>query len=341
MQRIRLNISPLLLDIQWPGSALPTGFLLPRRMPGCFSGFIDSNGHPPHETLDVVSTGLPVHKSEPAVERLVSESFNLPLFKFPFTQQTSFIDTRGMERLKPFYRHPLFRAMAREADAPHHLACRLLSGGCLLRNQRTFRSALFLKPFTGRPIKLTSLAQAAYFVCAMGLPRLDALLLHGVGLTHLGNGVLFLGRSGSGKSTIARFSGTMPVISDDGIIVQRIRNEYRLLPTPFDQQNMEGNLGTETTGQEAPLKMGVFLEQDQRVFLEKVHPAEACCRIIKNHIHFFGYFPRETAETAFSRITEMCRRVPFYRLHFRKDSVFRAVVKKQLCQVLDDTGGLE
>lgn len=73
------------------------------------------------------------------------------------------------------------------------------------------------------------------YICMQELPRYhDALLLHGVGIVIGGEGHLFFGASGRGKSTVGRLAdGVGEVLSDELAIVQLGPAGPRLRGTPF------------------------------------------------------------------------------------------------------------
>ena len=164
----------------------------------------------------------------------------------------------------------------------------------------------------------------------MALPLVNGIMLHGVGVEKEGIGHLFLGLSGCGKSTVARFSPGAGLISDDGIIVQKDGPDYTLAPAPIDQSSSYRGDRMRNFLKRTRLSLGFLLEKDTRVYLDRVLPSDACSIILKNHIHYFRHFPPESAEKTFSLISGLCRRVPFYRLHFRNDPSFWSSIEEEV-----------
>ena len=78
------------------------------------------------------------------------------------------------------------------------------------------------------------------------------------------------------------------------------------------------------------LKLGLFLRKDDLDFLEPVPPEDACALILKHYIHFFRYFPADTARKSFGMAAGLCRSTRFFRLHFRKEPSFIPLLKKEL-----------
>jgi hypothetical protein len=208
--------------------------------------------------------------------------------------------------------------------------------GVLCRRGDETRSSLFLKTWSRKNTKVGSIYGSVYFVSAVGLPSIGGLLMHGVGIVDRGCGLLFLGLPGDGKSTIARLSRPRQVISDDGIVVIRRSDSYELVSTPFNQL---GNDVLPPESRRIPLVMGVFLRKDERVYVERVPPLEACPVILRNHIHYFRYFPAAVAERTFLLVADLCRDIPFYRLHFRKDPGFWPLLERVLEEHSRNRGG--
>ena len=64
--------------------------------------------------------------------------------------------------------------------------------------------------------------------------RKDGLLLHSSGIVRDGKAYLFVGHSGSGKTTISRFTGASDeVLSDDLVAVRKVDDRWTAFSTPF------------------------------------------------------------------------------------------------------------
>jgi hypothetical protein len=64
----------------------------------------------------------------------------------------------------------------------------------------------------------------------------EGLLCHGCGVSYQGQGLLFLGHSGAGKTTMARLWASVPgatILSDERVIVRKTNAGYRLYGTPW------------------------------------------------------------------------------------------------------------
>jgi hypothetical protein len=173
----------------------------------------------------------------------------------------------------------------------------------------------------------------------MALPSVKSIMLHGVGIKRNGMGYLFLGNSGAGKSTIAQYSLPKDIISDDGIIVEQKKTEYWLRTSPINQSSgLISNL-KHNEFFDIKLDKGFFIIKDITDYIENVPSPEACSIILKNHIHYFRYFPLDSVRRSVYIVSNLCRYVPFYKLHFRKDSSFWSIVdSKNLNQHQQEDG---
>jgi len=253
----------------------------------------------------------------------------IPLSKFPFTVDLAKEIDNIFSNIKPFLADARFGALSGNIKNPGDVIIYPLNrDGVILKSSPT-NSTLFLKDRYRQMSKVGTICGAVYFMTSIALPMFDSFMLHGVGISRNGSGHLFLGLPGDGKTTLAGFSPPEDVISDDGIIVRRDRSGYYLDPAPLDQSYSFKGGPRIYSSEGRRLIMSFFLERDDKVYLEKINPTDACSIVLKNHIHFFRYFPYNCLKRTFSLITDLCRQVPFYRLHFKKDDSFWSVIEQE------------
>ncbi len=324
---MRLNISDFILDMELSGLDMKSR----EEIYSLFSTFVSHNGNAPHETLEVIQCP-PGRKKETCseLEGLIRDSIKIPLAKFPFSTDPDKEINYTLKKIKAFIGHKEFNAFLEGAKDPELITFYIFKKGCLVRRLDSARSALFLKPGCRRRSKIAGIYGAAYFSVSLGLPTVDGIMLHGVGINRKGAGYLFLGTSGAGKTTMARLCGLNQVVTDDGIIVKRNASGFSIAPTPFNQLTPMDNNDMARAVRGHRLVMGLFLKKDAEVYLERISPLEACSLILKNHIHYFRYFPSAIARKAFPLVTDLCREVPFFRLHFRKDAGFWELVESEV-----------
>jgi hypothetical protein len=326
MNDFKLNISDLIIR-------LDISELKPKvskEIIDIFSPFLCRNGDTAHETINII----PIRKRwrvrvNKDLEIFIKDALKIPLSKFPFTVDLAQKIDHIFRNIKPFLADARFRNLPTDIKNPEDVIIYPLDGDGVILKFSPMSSMLFLKDGYRQMAKVGTICGAIFFMTSIALPMVDSFMLHGVGIRRNGAGHLFLGLSGYGKTTLAAFSPPGGVISDDGIIVRRDRSGYYLDPAPLDQSNSfkSGSRTYSTEGRR--LAMGFFLERDDEVYLDNVNPTDACSIMLKNHIHFFRYFPYNSVKRTFSFITDMCRQIPFYKLHFKKDDSFWSVIDQE------------
>ena len=161
-------------------------------------------------------------------------------------------------------------------------------------------------------------------VLAFSALQRDGLLVHCAALKRKHLVQLFVGQSGSGKSTIVALStsaGKAAALGDDLIVLRRSGSGWRAHGTPF------WNL--ETTARESQVESGPVggiykLVQDRVVFVESVRPVVAAAELVAN-------CPIVNDQPALlpvlvDRCRDIAAAIPIRRLHFRKDDTFWNVI---------------
>jgi hypothetical protein len=328
MDHLNMHISKLALQLDL--SKLSSG--LGDAVAETFSSFVKQKGRKAHESMELVPFKFRIGERHCRdFESQLREYIKKPLEKFPFSDDVEEEMARLMKRIRPYLKYPDLRSFLNENRNNGESFFYPVFRGCVARNWSPPHSALYFRPGLSLQSKLKTVYEALYFTMSMALPSLGGLMMHGIGIRRKDKGLLFLGVSGTGKTTLGNLSGKGEVISDDAVIVERRGSKYFIAPTPFDQTACTGAHGTAKQIWSTQLDAGFFLVKDSKVYLERIPPAEACSRILTNHIHFFRYLPAKSVEKAFRMVAGMCRQVPFYVLHFRKDPSFWATVEKEVC----------
>jgi hypothetical protein len=144
------------------------------------------------------------------------------------------------------------------------------------------------------------------------------LMLHCAGVLTPKGAHLFVGHSGSGKSTAASFSRHRGVIlNDDLIVLMPDGRRWIAHGTPFwncETTDRNGQIGSGAV-------IGIYkLVKDRDVFLESMPPAVAVAELFSNCPIVNGD-PARTPELL-ARCRQIVRATPMQRLHLRKDPAF-------------------
>ena len=158
----------------------------------------------------------------------------------------------------------------------------------------------------------------------VAVARSAALLLHAAGGRIGGNGVLFAGQSGAGKSTITRLLGGTDdarFLSDDRIMLRRFGGKLSMFGTPWP-----GDAGV-AVNESVPLKALCFLRQADATSLRLLKPEEILQRLLP--VASIPWYEPELSDKALNLCEFLIERYPAYELSFRPQA-------NDLASVLDE-----
>lgn len=145
----------------------------------------------------------------------------------------------------------------------------------------------------------------------------DGIIVHASGLNINGQGILFLGDSGAGKSTIAEFFvnefGEKSILCDDRMIIRKINGQWMVFGSPwhgtFNKISPNG----------VPLKGMYFIEQAKEHQNQNVGFAETFERLTR--VSFLCWWLREYSQKQLQTIQSivMDETIETNVLHFNKD----------------------
>jgi len=138
------------------------------------------------------------------------------------------------------------------------------------------------------------------------LPRVGGMLVHSCGLRHEEVGVVFPGRSGAGKTTLARKAPDADdVLSDELVVVKRGEDGWRVSGTPFWGDFARGGISMRSW----PLRTLAFLAQSPRdtVTMTPIVSAEGTLRLLGCFLSFAN--DRETVERNLALAVQLCSEV--------------------------------
>ena len=160
-------------------------------------------------------------------------------------------------------------------------------------------------------------------VTAMLAFQAGGLLIHGAGIFHQGKGYIFFGRSGSGKTTVSRYSQQDLVLNDDFLVLRPEGVAWWADATPFTNPTQ-----VPPSNQAMPLHGFFKLVQDKTVFLTQMTAAQAAGELMTGLPFVSGDADR--LPRVMQRSAQIASTVPIYWLHFKNDNSFWAVIDKQI-----------
>jgi hypothetical protein len=147
------------------------------------------------------------------------------------------------------------------------------------------------------------------------LAHAGGLVLHACGIALRGRAVLFVGRSGAGKTTMARlFRRVRPeaaVLSDDRVVVRRAPRGFRAFGTPWHGS------GRFATARSCPLAAVVFLEQGRSTRLRPIPVTASAVRLAAHS--FPPLWDGPGAARNLATAVGVASGVPSYVLRFEQD----------------------
>jgi hypothetical protein len=150
------------------------------------------------------------------------------------------------------------------------------------------------------------------------LPR-RGFLLHAATVIREGKAYVFTGRSGAGKSTVARLSPPGSVLTDEISLLQSTGGAWQAYGTPF-----WGEFRAEGANCWAPVA-GIFsLVQDREDRLEPLGMKEGLRALLPNVLFFDADAAR--TEQLLQVLVEAVEAIPCHQLHFQRHAGFWKVV---------------
>ncbi len=137
--------------------------------------------------------------------------------------------------------------------------------------------------------------------------------LHSSGIVHKNKAYLFVGKTGSGKSTLVEKITRSQVLSDEIVLVRQEKNgDIFAYSTPF-----WGELKQNDKDLYGKIDKIFFIHKSKKVKLKKINPCEVIKKIMPN-ILFFGK-DKTLTEKLLKTVIYISKRIPCYELFFPKN----------------------
>ena len=119
------------------------------------------------------------------------------------------------------------------------------------------------------------------FILTYDLPRAyNSMLLHGVAVVRNGVGLALTGRSGAGKTTVARLAaGSAQVLTDENLVISLAGGQPELVSTPFWGASTPPEM-IERINRHAPLRAIVLLEHGPEFSLVPLSEGDAIMALL-------------------------------------------------------------
>jgi len=152
-------------------------------------------------------------------------------------------------------------------------------------------------------------------------------LIHSAGVLHRGDGYLFVGRPGSGKSTVARLSLPDTVLNDEMNLISFSKKGVDVKSTPFNGLFMEKSAGC------GRLNAVLLLKQGSEHKLTKTNDAEAVKVLIREIVPPIGLDEVITPAVRAAMLdiaVRIQRSVPVYWLEFQRNRSFWELLDQEI-----------
>ncbi|MFA5794842.1 MAG: hypothetical protein WC980_07235 [Candidatus Brocadiia bacterium] len=147
----------------------------------------------------------------------------------------------------------------------------------------------------------------------------NGFLIHACGLIHKGEGLLFPGKSSSGKTTLARKAGRDNTLSDELVGVQLTPNGCQIMGTPFWGEFQKGGNPIN-----CPLQGIYFLRKAKTISTQKLSTKNN----LKNMLRLILFFGTNTNQVnQLLSLAKQCAEIlPGFNIRLAKDTNFESIM---------------
>ncbi len=155
---------------------------------------------------------------------------------------------------------------------------------------------------------------------ALYLPQHEGVLVHASAVRYAGQGYVFAGRSGSGKTTVAHLlHEKAEVLSDELVALRREHGGWVAFGTPF-----WGDFARAGANLSGSLHAVYLLRHAKEHRLEPLSRRDALAGVLQCSVQFAE--GAQVAEWMLGAVSALVREIPVYRMHFLPDDGFWQLV---------------
>jgi len=166
-----------------------------------------------------------------------------------------------------------------------------------------------------QPKRLGSIENILRFIYSFLIVDHNGFLLHAAGVKRGQDGYVFFGKSGSGKTTVAKLSTDYTILSDDLLAIKRVNGCYQVFATPFG-----GEVKDKREAVSAEIRGLFLLRKDQTVYFHRLSHSEAIAKLLSNVVSFT--LRSEQVTKLFNLSWDLSSATPCYEMHFLPDKSF-------------------
>lgn len=202
--------------------------------------------------------------------------------------------------------------------------CVYFQEGLLLFSSKNKEGRIYLLDRKNEPFKC--LFRLLWVCFGLILGEFGGSFVHGAALVRDGEGYLFMGHSGKGKTTLAHAATHCVIYSDDSPIVRQVNGSIRVFPSPFHQLADDKKTMQSLVGISASIKNLYFLIHSPFSFIKDISESMAFSLVMKWYILFFELLSPPSRTKLFDLWTDACKNIPAYRYHYLKgDDVWNVI----------------
>ncbi len=153
-------------------------------------------------------------------------------------------------------------------------------------------------------------------------PKFSLLMMHGAGIVLDGKAAVFLAPDEGGKSTVCRLMAENKILNDDHLVIDMKKISPIVHGTPF------GNI---SSGMDYS-KLGAFfiLEKSDSFGIKPLKGSEILRFIWEDQMIKWFHLPKKLRLHSFELLSDVCKRIPGYKLSFHKDFIDKKSLVKAM-----------
>lgn len=161
----------------------------------------------------------------------------------------------------------------------------------------------------------------------------SGILLHASSISIDNRGYTFIGKSGTGKTTITELIRSGEILSDDVTIIKHAKNRYMLYHSPW--KNINNISACRNPMKPYELRAIFFIKQAKKTVLKRIKYTESLKKIMQEHRLSQRIFAqdKESISSFYKFALCLLKKVPAFILYFKKEDEFENKFKRCLRRI--------